>query len=475
LDAKTDQASERRFWSRWAIGAGAVLLLAIVAFVCVRSYDASLVRRVKELTDELDRTEPDWRDPQTRLAPLPPARDSMLVVQRVKSLLPARWMNDIDQEIDRGIDLTPPPCRLPPGVRKVLEGAVKRCPAALSEARTLSDFADGRFPPTLVDDEVFKKIEPVREVAWIVQCATRTAVERDDFADAWVLCRAQLSVCKPFREGMFWVGTIRAGNAAQLVNEIQCVLAHGEIPETDLEPMQRRLTEEAEADLGFVFLRFDRARSTLALDRFLEGKESVADAFQNLHGQRDAEWGDRWHEWFPRYFILDSKIRTLERIVAMDRLKTLRGFARYDALDALDGRFGPGVEPFVWDFNRRRRVFDVERRTEALLGCAAVGLAAERHRLKFGHWPATAKDLVDKGLLASVPEDPFDGAPLRMRLPPDGLVVYAVGRQKDYDGTRYDDFDHFLDRPNGTEFRLWNPDRRHQPPRPDEDLADPKE
>ena len=70
-------------------------------------------------------------------------------------------------------------------------------------------------------------------------------------------------------------------------------------------------------------------------------------------------------------------------------------------------------------------------------------------------------------MLTRVPEDPFDGNPLRMRHPSDGLVIYSVGKKKDYDGTCYDTFDHDHDFDRaGKEFRLWNPDRRHQPPIP---------
>ena len=64
-------------------------------------------------------------------------------------------------------------------------------------------------------------------------------------------------------------------------------------------------------------------------------------------------------------------------------------------------------------------------------------------------------------------EDPFDGNPLRMRPFASGLVVYAVGKKKDYDGTDWDGFDDLDSRiREGTEFRLWNPDSRHQPPIP---------
>jgi hypothetical protein len=80
--------------------------------------------------------------------------------------------------------------------------------------------------------------------------------------------------------------------------------------------------------------------------------------------------------------------------------------------------------------------------------------------VKFGQWPRAADELVDKGFLASVPEDPFDGKPLRMRNFDEGLVVYAVATNKDYAGAAQDKLD--AARISGSQFRLWNPASRHQ-------------
>ena len=108
-----------------------------------------------------------------------------------------------------------------------------------------------------------------------------------------------------------------------------------------------------------------------------------------------------------------------------------------------------------------------EERFHGLLGCAEVGLAAERYRLRFGRWPASPETLIESGLLARVPEDPWDGGPFRFRVSADGIVVHSVCPSRIYDGTALDDFEepHFPNPGDGgpIEFRLWNADRRHQP------------
>ena len=170
--------------------------------------------------------------------------------------------------------------------------------------------------------------------------------------------------------------------------------------------------------------------------------------------------------------LLRSRVESLQRIAEVYKLRPLRGFARHEAFDRLDKHYGPqasdGTDRHVWHIFVQMKLVDAEHRAHALLHCAEVGLAAERFRLKHGKWPGTAAELVDKGLLARVPEDPFDGNPLRLRHFADGIVVYAVGPKKNYDGTDWDDFDNLDSKSReGTEFRLWNPDRRHQPALPE--------
>jgi hypothetical protein len=96
------------------------------------------------------------------------------------------------------------------------------------------------------------------------------------------------------------------------------------------------------------------------------------------------------------------------------------------------------------------------------LTCAAVAIAAERFRLQEEHWPENLEQLTPR-FLSVVPRDYFRPAPLSLRHVDDGLVIYSVGHDgKDHGGV--------LDRKGvagyGSDigFRLWNPDKRRQPP-----------
>jgi hypothetical protein len=471
LDAKSEQAGERRFWSRWTIGAGIVLLLALVAFVCVQSYDASLFRRVKLLTDELDRTEPDWREPQSRLAPLPAERDSFRVGERVKAMLPARWRREIDSLENDVSDSGPPPCRLSLKAREAYGIVAGRHAAAVSLARTVKDLSDGRLatlPRT--DEESLPILHRHHDLCELLEIANVDAIEREDFAEAWTLCRAELNLAKPLREGVYEIGLVHMRCINGTLRCVERTLAHGEVSGRELEAMQQALGEEGEFDFCAPFMPWERADSVRVLDGFLAGKRDLAAAKKELRIDKDPDWGSRLVDVYPRWFLLEAKSETLERIAAMEELKPLRGFARYDAVPGVIGRYSTDLGPLVWSPSTCKGLFRAEQRLRARIGCAEMGLAAERHRQKLGRWPAAPSELVDAGFLKRVPEDTFDGAPLRMRSAADGLVIYAVGGGRRYDGTYYDDFSKTDEYGNPeTEFRLWNPDQRHQPALPPKD------
>jgi hypothetical protein len=72
-------------------------------------------------------------------------------------------------------------------------------------------------------------------------------------------------------------------------------------------------------------------------------------------------------------------------------------------------------------------------RNEALLAAAETALAVERFRRAQGQVPAQLAQLVP-GYIAAVPQDPFDGKPIRFAVQADKYVVYSVGLDQKDDG-----------------------------------------
>ena len=87
-------------------------------------------------------------------------------------------------------------------------------------------------------------------------------------------------------------------------------------------------------------------------------------------------------------------------------------------------------------FPAHHRAVCEDLRIIARLRAARTALAIERFRGAAGRLPAALDELVSQHL-KTVPEDPFDGKPLRYRKLGKGYVVYSVGTDgADNDGKR---------------------------------------
>jgi hypothetical protein len=96
---------------------------------------------------------------------------------------------------------------------------------------------------------------------------------------------------------------------------------------------------------------------------------------------------------------------------------------------------------------------------QAVQDCLAAALAAERYRLASGEWPDSLEALVPL-YMTGVPNDPFDGEPIRYLRTDAGITIYSIGRDGVDDGGE-------LDVPRGERapdqgFRLLDPQLRHR-------------
>jgi hypothetical protein len=97
--------------------------------------------------------------------------------------------------------------------------------------------------------------------------------------------------------------------------------------------------------------------------------------------------------------------------------------------------------------------------------CAVTALAAEQFRMQMQRWPKDLNELVAAKLLSKMPTDLYGGRPMQFRVTEDGVVMWCGGFS--YAGNAWDDFSSPPRLPTmRKEFRLWNPDRRAQPPVP---------
>jgi hypothetical protein len=165
----------------------------------------------------------------------------------------------------------------------------------------------------------------------------------------------------------------------------------------------------------------------------------------------------RSHAWLLRYhteLIAAAQADGFEKYLAVEEVaaQTEQLRANRDLLVAWV--FAPAVH----------KLAHAQQRLDTLLACAQAGLATERFRLTQGHWPKSLDELVEHKLLSAVPEDLFDGQPLSLRATADGIVIWSVGKDLDYQGDALDNLRDFDPNFIRVEFRLWNPEQRRQPP-----------
>lgn len=106
-----------------------------------------------------------------------------------------------------------------------------------------------------------------------------------------------------------------------------------------------------------------------------------------------------------------------------------------------------------------QRVYELHGRRVAALRCARAAIAAERYRLRAGHWPEALASLVPD-YLDPLPTDPFDEQPLRYLRTEGGVTIYSIGEDETDDGGRVDRQPPPNRRAPDTGFRLLDPAQR---------------
>ncbi|GMU34635.1 MAG: hypothetical protein HS101_10575 [Planctomycetia bacterium] len=93
-----------------------------------------------------------------------------------------------------------------------------------------------------------------------------------------------------------------------------------------------------------------------------------------------------------------------------------------------------------------------------------AALACERYRLANGEWPESLTDLVPHYLKA-VPVDPFDDAPIRYAVTPEGISLWSIGEDLKDDGgdTKRREKQTASNKPTDWGWVILNPDLRGKP------------
>jgi len=472
---------------RRLLGCGAVLLVLFVA--CGGFYGFLMYSSDKETRDaiaELDQKEPDgWTLDaiEAHRKEVSDDENAALVVQALKGKLPRPWPTPrpappgdrVPGEpalplpggeavyVDNDLSDLPPEVQLDAFLLQDLRAQLEKAEPARGEGRKLAGLNWGRFPIYYTKDSISTLIpsQDARTAANLLRYEAVLLAQEDKPDEALAATRGILVTARAVGDEPFLISQlIRIACTAIAVQTLERVLAQGEPSPAELKKMQELLEADVSEPLMLYAARGERATTHQFMQALKSGDAKLSQAtgtlgssnlLEDMAGSTLARGS---HARFLRIlteFVEASRLPAEQQAEPMQALeaRVKKASVEYDVLIAL-------LMPAVI------KVAEAYRRDQAYLRCALVAVAAERYRRDKGAWPATPAELVDK-YLKSLPVDAYDGKPLRYRILPDGVIVYSVGPDKEDNGgarNRHNPLAKGAD----LGFRLWNVDRRRQPP-----------
>jgi hypothetical protein len=440
-----------------------LIAAAVGGYLFVMTRQAA--RELGEVITELDRTDPGWRwdELEAKRTSYTAGANSATVIKPVQQQLPASWLNpelEFTQE---------PPVALSASQIKDLAAELGRVRPALTQARRLKDFPHGRGPsagPIAGAPGWLDHVEGVRSITNLLTHDALLRSEQNDVDGAVQSCQAALNAARSIGdEPNLTALLIRVSCRMLAFHYLERVLAQGQPSDTALAELQA-LTEDEEAQpLSLVAARGERAYCDNVMWDLKTGKlkPCVLTGSVPLKG-----WtlGPIDPELLLSPILigpLDANhaavLEYLTEFVAIAKLPPEEQKPRLRALEAGLPSQPAWIPPLALSISK---TLESLLRSRAEMRCALAMLAVERHRLKHRRWPDTLEALVAEKLLARVPADPYDGAPLRYVRIADGVVIYSIGPDGKDDGGK-------IDRPKpqapGTDlgYQLWDVAKRRQP------------
>jgi hypothetical protein len=464
------QPAKRR--RRWPYVVGCLAVLAAIP-VCLYFYlvwagQQDLAAQIAAI----ERDDPRWHlhDILADRPAIPDEQNPSLLILKVDALLRPGGF-DLGRKYDRAFEE-------PDSVHQLnflqLEGirtALEKHADAVKLARTLKDFSsEGRFDIKIAPDYISTLLEPLqrcRGMMWMLETDAKLRAHEEDGDGAMESCRGILVCARAIGDEPYLIAAlIRIAGDAITVNTIERVLAQSEPSAKALEAMQELLAREIDVPILYKAMRGERGGYDMLIDQVENGKlklSAIAGAVQM--GGRPGSWEDWLLDFAPMVMThgRGEHLRLMTDAVAAAKAPVEKQKQAFDQVDK-ETRQSKSITVRLF-MPAVTKVSEANRRQQANMRSALVGMAVERYRLKNGHYPESLDAVCKAGLLTAIPTDPYSGQPLRYKVLPDGVVIYSVGFDGVDDGGNIRR-DRALDRGVDQGFRLWNVDARRQPPLP---------
>jgi hypothetical protein len=435
-------------------------LLLATAFGFYRSIVG--IHQLHDAQDETEQADSRWRlaDLEARRVKPGEEANSAVWVLAAHKLLPAGAAGG--PPLGQSFERLPPQDRLSGPRVKALRDALARASAALTEARRLKDLPAGRFPSAWANDwKATRSHSPeARAVANLLAWDVLLLVAERDTDGALDSCRALLNCGRAVGEEPLTASQLACiACRSAVVERLERVLAQGEPSPDAMRACWELLERELNHRPLLTALRGERAGCDWMLERVRIGAVPLVVA---LSGEENLlEWIDlrftggiqRQRAALLRYF--NRAIAAAGRLPheQAESLRQLEEAVR--KLPPVARRLVPAVGELA----------AADRHSLAQLRCAQAAVAAELYRRRNGEWPASMDVLAARRYLTEVPNDPYDGKPLRWRRLKDGVEIYSVGADRK-DSASPSDPEGPSAGGSAIRFRLWDSEQRRPPRQP---------
>jgi hypothetical protein len=436
-------------------------------------------KQYREAIAETDRLDPKWRwdDLLAAREPVPEERNAVGPVRKVKALLGGtfKWPlrpNDNLLYGDIFSDIAPNQLMRETD-RPLLDQSLAPHEEAIRVARGLIRYGRGRYDlrlPTNPARLSFSFEQDVRTVASLLHLDSERNILDGKPAEAVEGTRAILSAARAIGDSPTMMGQlVHFAVDSIAVSRLQRLLAMcDDIPALDW--LDRQLAAEAREPVVSHAMKGERAFSVAFFEGLTSNRISLEEVFRDMEKLRSF-LGDSTSSKRPSAYWYRPKVARdgAYSLRSMNRLCEVSNRPLHEQADAYrqaseDAKSHTDYILVVSDLSDPEKVFHAAQRCRAQLDCARVAIAAERFRQARKRWPASL-DEIPFDLLPAVPIDPYDGKPVRFRKTETGVVVYTLGQNLVDDGGAVEQpkiGDPSLD----VGFRLWDPDKRRQPPPP---------
>jgi hypothetical protein len=478
--------SRLRRW-RWPLVAAVTVFTGAGAFIGVQMFRSwRAAEDLRAAITELDQTEPDWRIEAVEAGRtvVPDAENSVPLILRTSA--PIRPMKAAEYErLQRLFADLSPEVRLTDDQYHTVIDMLEELEPVASRLAALIRYPRGRCPIQYAPDGFSGDLVIINETRKFrdrpLNLLILAHAHEGNPAAGVTACVIQLHLAGAIGDEPTLSSQIMRGwHARYAVSGMERLLGQGAVAGPDLATFQEKLVTEAAFDPWPIALRGDRAMHHLALSAVARGALAPSTMRMYTGHARPTNWIGRAREWigdqFPaevpqaHVWVLRRWTQLLRETESAPWHERALAVAQFTA----DQERAPGLarrSPFFFQVS-----LDRLQTTRAYLLTGLVAVAAERFRINHEDWPESLNALTP-AYLTSVPLDPFDGQPLRIRRLPDGIIFYSVGPDGADDRGNLASMQVVLGRrpqpvpggpslPRGSDvgFRLWNISHRSQPP-----------